>query len=216
MGKDLEMADLEEQQKKEAAEAKKKEKELLKQQKQAEKEAKKLAKAEAKALKKAEKEAGKVDSEKADDKASKAEKKVKIKKEKVNEKVKGKSGEPKEKFKNTIPMHRRIATKLVGAFMIPVACIVVLGVDGLIYIKDIAIEGKKRCKVKDYFNGIKKETHKGASSCVSRASMCNCVHYCGMLIWAMICGSICFMRLPTTDLSRSTIAPISACGSLSM
>lgn len=29
--------------------------------------------------------------------------------------------------------------------------------DSLIYIKDIAIEGKKRCKVKDYFNGIKKE-----------------------------------------------------------
>ena len=27
----------------------------------------------------------------------------------------------------------------------------------LIFIKDIAIEGKKRCKVKDYFNGIKKE-----------------------------------------------------------
>ena len=124
MGNDLEMDDLEKQQKKEAAEAKKKEKELLKQQKQAEKEAKKLAKAEAKALKKAEKEAGKVDSEKADDKASKADKKDKIKKEKV----KDKSGEPREKFKNTIPMHRRIATKLVGAFMIPVACIVVLGV----------------------------------------------------------------------------------------
>lgn len=29
--------------------------------------------------------------------------------------------------------------------------------DGLVYIKDIAIEGKKRCMVKDYFNGIKKE-----------------------------------------------------------
>ena len=122
VGKDLEMADLEKQQKKEAAEAKKKEKELLKQQKQAEKEAKKQAKAEAKALKQAEKEAGKVDPEKADDKASKVDKKVKEKK------VKEKSGEPREKFKNTIPMHRRIATKLVGAFMIPVACIVVLGV----------------------------------------------------------------------------------------
>lgn len=36
--------------------------------------------------------------------------------------------------------------------------IVVLGIDGLIYIKDIAIEGKKRCVVKDYFNGIKKES----------------------------------------------------------
>ena len=36
--------------------------------------------------------------------------------------------------------------------------IVVLSKDSLIYIKDIAIEGKKRCKVKDYFNGIKKET----------------------------------------------------------
>lgn len=35
--------------------------------------------------------------------------------------------------------------------------IVVLCNDSLIYIKDIAIEGKKRCKVKDYFNGIKKE-----------------------------------------------------------
>ena len=122
MGKDLEMADLEKQQKKEAAEAKKKERELLKQQKQAEKEARKQAKAEAKALKQAEKEAGKVDPEKADDKASKVDKKVKEKK------VKEKSGEPREKFKNTIPMHRRIATKLVGAFMIPVACIVVLGV----------------------------------------------------------------------------------------
>ena len=29
--------------------------------------------------------------------------------------------------------------------------------DGLIYIKELAIEGKKRCKVKDYFNGVKKE-----------------------------------------------------------
>ena len=35
--------------------------------------------------------------------------------------------------------------------------IIVLCSDSLIYIKDIAIEGKKRCKVKDYFNGIKKE-----------------------------------------------------------
>ena len=34
--------------------------------------------------------------------------------------------------------------------------IVVRGSNGLIYIKDIAIEGKKRCKVKDYFNGIDK------------------------------------------------------------
>ena len=36
--------------------------------------------------------------------------------------------------------------------------IVVRCSDGLIYIKDIAIEGKKRCLVKDYFNGIKKES----------------------------------------------------------
>lgn len=36
--------------------------------------------------------------------------------------------------------------------------IIVRGINGLIYIKDIAIEGKKRCKVKDYFNGIKKES----------------------------------------------------------
>jgi len=35
---------------------------------------------------------------------------------------------------------------------------IVRGFDGLIYIKDIAIEGKKRCKVKDYFNGINKES----------------------------------------------------------
>lgn len=35
--------------------------------------------------------------------------------------------------------------------------IVVSGIDGLIYIKDIALEGKKRCQVKDYINGIKKE-----------------------------------------------------------
>ena len=61
MGKDLEMADLEQQQKQEAAEAKKKEKELAKQQKAAEKEAKKRAKAEAKALKQAEKEAKKAE-----------------------------------------------------------------------------------------------------------------------------------------------------------
>ena len=40
VGKDLQMADLEKQQKQEAAEARKKEKELLKQQKAAEKEAK--------------------------------------------------------------------------------------------------------------------------------------------------------------------------------
>lgn len=36
--------------------------------------------------------------------------------------------------------------------------IIVKSSDSLIYIKDIAIEGKKRCKVKDYFNGIKKES----------------------------------------------------------
>ena len=34
----------------------------------------------------------------------------------------------------------------------------VRGSNGLIYIKDIAIEGKKRCKVKDYFNGIDKNS----------------------------------------------------------
>lgn len=36
--------------------------------------------------------------------------------------------------------------------------IIVKANDSLIFIKDIAIEGKKRCKVKDYFNGIKKES----------------------------------------------------------
>ena len=36
--------------------------------------------------------------------------------------------------------------------------IVVRGSNGLIYIKDIAIEGKKRCRVKDYFNGIDKKS----------------------------------------------------------
>ena len=30
--------------------------------------------------------------------------------------------------------------------------------DSIVYIKDIAIEGKKRCRVKDYFNGIKKNS----------------------------------------------------------
>lgn len=142
MGKDLEMADLEKQQKQEAAEAKKKEKELLKQQKAEEKEAKKQAKAEAKALKQAEKEAKKAQT--ADENATEAGEEAKVQKEKkikkfamkkaeeadgdnVDAKAK-KSGEPKEKFKNTIPVHRRIATKLIGAFMIPVACIVVLGV----------------------------------------------------------------------------------------
>ena len=118
MGKDNTMADLEKQQKQEAAEAKKKEKELLKQQAKAEKEAKKKAKAESKAAKKAETEA------KAGEKT----------KEKTGDEVKAKKNKekkvsaPKDKFKNTIPMHRRIATKLICAFMIPVACIVVLGV----------------------------------------------------------------------------------------
>ena len=110
MGKDLEMADLEKQQKKEAAEAKKKEKELAQQQKAAEKEAKKLAKAEAKASKKAEKEAKQKAEATPETKGKNAEGKAK------------KEGVSKDKFKNTIPMHRRIATKLIGAFMIPVAC----------------------------------------------------------------------------------------------
>lgn len=120
MGKDNAMADLEKQQKQEAAEAKKKEKELLKQQKQAEKEAKKKAKAEAKAAKKAEAEvlAGNKKEAKAGDEAV----------NKENNSKEKKVSTPKEKFKNTIPVHRRIATKLIGAFMIPVACIVVLGV----------------------------------------------------------------------------------------
>ena len=117
MGKDNVMADLEKQQKQEAAEAKKKEKELLKQQAKAEKEAKKKAKAEAKAAKKAENGEA-VEEKKADDKAEG--KVIKSKEKKVST--------PKEKFKNTIPVHRRIATKLIFAFMIPVACIVVLGI----------------------------------------------------------------------------------------
>ncbi len=135
MGKDLEMADLEQQQKQEAAEAKKKEKELAKQQKAAEKEAKKQAKAEAKALKQAEKEAKKAEAALQEDgEGAKPKKERKPKKEKAEGNVEGKEKKdkkesaPKEKFKNTIPVHRRIATKLIGAFMIPVACIVVLGV----------------------------------------------------------------------------------------
>ncbi len=132
MGKDLEMADLEQQQKQEAAEAKKKEKELAKQQKAAEKEAKKQAKAEAKALKQAEKEAKKAEAELYEgEEGAKPKKERKPKKEKAEGKAEGKEKKdstPKEKFKNTIPVHRRIATKLIGAFMIPVACIVVLGV----------------------------------------------------------------------------------------
>ena len=122
MGKDLEMADLEKQQKQEAAEAKKKEKELLKQQKQADKEAKKKAKAEAKAEKKAAKDAEALNGEKAEASAD-----VKEKKKEAKSKEK-KASTPKDKFKNTIPLPRRIATKLILAFMIPVACIVVLGV----------------------------------------------------------------------------------------
>lgn len=34
----------------------------------------------------------------------------------------------KEEFKNTIPFHKRIATKLILAFLVPVICIIVLGV----------------------------------------------------------------------------------------
>lgn len=120
MGKDNAMADLEKQQKQEAAEAKKKEKELLKQQKQAEKEAKRKAKAEAKAAKKAETEA-----------LAENKKEAKAGDEAVNKENKSKEKKvstPREKFKNTIPVHRRIATKLILAFMIPVACIVILGV----------------------------------------------------------------------------------------
>ena len=123
MGKDNTMADLEKQQKKEAAEAKKKEKELLKQQANAEKEAKKKEKAEAKAAadeggeKPAKKKLGAILSEKAA-------KGDKVKEPKEPKEKKDKS----DKFKNTIPVHRRIATKLILAFMIPVACIVVLGV----------------------------------------------------------------------------------------
>ena len=137
MGKDNAMADLEKQQKKEAAEAKKKEKELLKQQANAEKEAKKKEKAEAKAAKKAETEAKKADAKAANEGGEKPAKKklgtILSEKAAKGDKVK-EPKEPKEKkdksdkFKNTIPVHRRIATKLILAFMIPVACIVVLGV----------------------------------------------------------------------------------------
>ena len=137
MGKDNAMADLEKQQKKEAAEAKKKEKELLKQQANAEKEAKKKEKAEAKAAKKAETEAKKAEAKAANEGGEKPAKKklgtILSEKAAKGDKVK-EPKEPKEKkdksdkFKNTIPVHRRIATKLILAFMIPVACIVVLGV----------------------------------------------------------------------------------------
>lgn len=121
MGKDNTMADLEKQQKQEAAEAKKKEKELLKQQAKAEKEAKKKAKAEAKAAKKAEADANKVEKNNEAQSGDKVKEKTPKSKEK-------KASTPKDKFKNTIPLPRRIATKLILAFMIPVACIVVLGV----------------------------------------------------------------------------------------
>lgn len=137
MGKDNAMADLEKQQKKEAAEAKKKEKELLKQQANAEKEAKKKEKAEDKAAKKAETEAKKAEAKAANEGGEKPAKKklgtILSEKAAKGDKVK-EPKEPKEKkdksdkFKNTIPVHRRIATKLILAFMIPVACIVVLGV----------------------------------------------------------------------------------------
>lgn len=145
MEKDTAMADLEKQQKKEAAEAKKKEKELLKQQANAEKEVKKKEKAKAKAEKKAAAETKKAEPKATSpDEAGEKTAKKKIgailseklaKGEKVKEpKEPQEPKEPKEKkdkndkFKNTIPVHRRIATKLIIAFMVPVACIVVLGV----------------------------------------------------------------------------------------
>ncbi len=118
MGKDMDMADLEKQQKQEAAEARKKEKAKAKALKAAEKEAKR---AEAKASE---------DGAEADVKKEKKIKKVKTERT-AGDKAEGKekkASTPKEKFKNTIPVHRRIATKLILAFMIPVACIVVLGV----------------------------------------------------------------------------------------
>ncbi len=128
MGKDSTMADLEKQQKQEAAEAKKKEKELLKQQAKAEKEAKKLAKAEAKEKAKAEKALEAGEGAKTE-KKEKAPKQPKEKKERAPRQSKEEAAAtPKEKFKNTIPLPRRIATKLILAFMIPVACIIVLGV----------------------------------------------------------------------------------------
>ena len=129
VGKDAMMADLEKQQKQEAAEVKKKEKELLKQQAKAEKEAKKKAKAEAKAEAKAAKDAEKQQVEAETGKETKVKEKIKVKIPKISKNDKETEPvEKKEKFKNTIPLHRRIATKLILAFMIPVACIVVLGV----------------------------------------------------------------------------------------
>ncbi len=106
MGKDNAMSELEKQQKLETAQAKKQEKEALKQKAKAEKEAKKKEKAEANAKKK-------------------AEMGLNAKPLKANE---SQPKTPKDKFKNSIPLHRRIATKLIVAFMVPVVCIVVLGV----------------------------------------------------------------------------------------
>lgn len=116
MGKDSAMSELEKQQKLEAAKAKKEEKELTKQKAKAEKEAKKKAKAEAMAQKKAENGEGK-SVEKGETKKAFS----------FNLKA-DKSGATKDKFKNTIPLHRRIATKQILAFMVPVVCIVILGV----------------------------------------------------------------------------------------
>ncbi len=125
MGKDNTMSELEKQQKAEADKAKKEEKELKKQQLKAEKEAKKKAKAEAAAQKKAEKEAN-ADGEAGEKKTIKEKKPLaeKLASLKKNEN----SSAPADKFKNTIPLHKRIATKLILAFMVPVACIVLLGV----------------------------------------------------------------------------------------
>lgn len=82
---------------------------LEKQQKQELSEARKKEKEQKKQQAKAEKEAAR---------KAKAETKKKDKKR----------GLPKDKFKNSIPVHRRTSTKLILAFMIPVACIVVLGI----------------------------------------------------------------------------------------
>lgn len=120
MGKDSTMTELEKQQKLEESKAKKQEKEALKQEAKAKKEEKKKAKA----LQKTE--SG--EKKKPWEAIKNIKNTVGTKKQNNDKEVFQMGKDVKEEFKNNIPLHKRIATKLILAFLVPVICIIVLGI----------------------------------------------------------------------------------------
>ena len=115
MGKDKTMTELQKKEKAMAKQAQKEQKAMAKRKAKEEKLAGIEKKVDAKTIQ--------IEKE-IEGKAANAQKNLQEKKVEAEKKVK----EVKEKFKNTIPFYKRISSKLILGFLVPVLCIVILGV----------------------------------------------------------------------------------------